>query len=49
MLLEDAQLFESCDVGSQVDEGNNVSLERGGDNDGQETSSHVASVEAYCQ
>ncbi|PIO10971.1 hypothetical protein AB205_0131990, partial [Aquarana catesbeiana] len=37
MLLEDAQRFESYDVGSQVEEGSNVSLERGGATEGQET------------
>ncbi|PIO40084.1 hypothetical protein AB205_0067120, partial [Aquarana catesbeiana] len=30
MLLENAQPFEGSDVGSQVEEGSNVSLERGG-------------------
>ena len=49
MMLGDAQQFDCSDVGSQVEEGNNVSLERGGDNDGQETSSHVPTAAAYCQ
>ncbi|PIO33739.1 hypothetical protein AB205_0110830, partial [Aquarana catesbeiana] len=37
MLLEDAQRFEGYDVGSQVEEGSNVSLERGGATEEQET------------
>ncbi|PIO12238.1 hypothetical protein AB205_0084570, partial [Aquarana catesbeiana] len=41
MLLEDVQRFEGSDVGSQVEEGSNVSLERGGATEGQETGSHV--------
>ncbi|PIO15447.1 hypothetical protein AB205_0105750 [Aquarana catesbeiana] len=49
MLLEDAQRFEGSDVGSQVEEGSNVSLERGGAQEGQETGSHVPPTAAYCQ
>ncbi|PIO33718.1 hypothetical protein AB205_0109420, partial [Aquarana catesbeiana] len=49
MLLEDAQQFEGSDVGFQVEEGSNVSLERGGATEGQETGSHVPPAAAYCQ
>ncbi|PIO28469.1 hypothetical protein AB205_0043560, partial [Aquarana catesbeiana] len=49
MLLEDAQRFEGSDVGSQVWEGSNVSLERGGAQEGQETGSHIPLAAAYCQ
>ncbi|PIO04539.1 hypothetical protein AB205_0056700 [Aquarana catesbeiana] len=41
MLLEDAQQIEVSDVGSRVEEGSNVSLEKGGAQEGQETGSHV--------
>ncbi|PIO15062.1 hypothetical protein AB205_0087710, partial [Aquarana catesbeiana] len=46
MLLEDAHQFEGSDVGSQVEEGSNVSLERGGAQEGQETGSHVSPAAA---
>ncbi|PIO14935.1 hypothetical protein AB205_0012650 [Aquarana catesbeiana] len=49
MLLENVHLFEGSDVGSQVEEGSNVSLERGGATEGQETGSHVPPALAYCQ
>ncbi|PIO26460.1 hypothetical protein AB205_0047100, partial [Aquarana catesbeiana] len=49
MLQEDAQQFEGSDDGTQVKEGSNVSLERGGAQEGQETGSHVPSAAAYCQ
>ncbi|PIO40246.1 hypothetical protein AB205_0046920, partial [Aquarana catesbeiana] len=49
LLLEDAQQFEGSDVGSQVEEGSNVSLERGGAQEGQETGSHVPQAAASCQ
>ncbi|PIO13245.1 hypothetical protein AB205_0133330, partial [Aquarana catesbeiana] len=49
MLMEDAQRLEGSDVGSQVEEGSNVSLERGGAQEGQKTGSHVPPVAAYCQ
>ncbi|PIO28954.1 hypothetical protein AB205_0121580, partial [Aquarana catesbeiana] len=49
MLLEDAQRFEGSDVGSQIEEGSNVSLEREGATEGQETGSHVPLAAAYCQ
>ncbi|PIO11987.1 hypothetical protein AB205_0008720 [Aquarana catesbeiana] len=49
MLLEDVQRFEGSEVGSQVEEGSNVSLERGGSQEGQETGSHVPPAAAYCQ
>ncbi|PIO24886.1 hypothetical protein AB205_0165790, partial [Aquarana catesbeiana] len=49
MLIEDAQRFEGSDVGSQVEEGSNLSLERGGAQEGQETGSHVPLAAAYCQ
>ncbi|PIO34552.1 hypothetical protein AB205_0056390, partial [Aquarana catesbeiana] len=50
MLQEDAQRFEGSDDGTQVDdEGSNVSPERGGAQEGQETGSHVPSAAPYCQ
>ncbi|PIO16386.1 hypothetical protein AB205_0099950, partial [Aquarana catesbeiana] len=49
MLLEDAQRFEGSHVGSQVEEESNLSLERGGATEGQETGSHVPPAAAYCQ
>ncbi|PIO28459.1 hypothetical protein AB205_0150110, partial [Aquarana catesbeiana] len=42
MLLEDVQRFEGSNIGSQVEEGSNVSLERAGATEGQETGSHVS-------
>ncbi|PIO37061.1 hypothetical protein AB205_0161950, partial [Aquarana catesbeiana] len=47
MLLEDAQRFEGSNVGSQVEEGSNVSLERGGVTEGQETGSRVSQQEPF--
>ncbi|PIO16632.1 hypothetical protein AB205_0066490, partial [Aquarana catesbeiana] len=49
MLLEDAQRFEGSDDGNQAEEGSNVSLERWGTQEGQETGSHVPPAAAYCQ
>ncbi|PIO14886.1 hypothetical protein AB205_0202070 [Aquarana catesbeiana] len=49
MLQEDAQRFEGSDDGTQVEEGSNMSLERGGAQEGQETGSHVPPAAAYCQ
>ncbi|PIO26623.1 hypothetical protein AB205_0019450, partial [Aquarana catesbeiana] len=49
MLLEDEQRFQGYDVGSQVEEGSKISLERGGAIEGQETGSHVPPPAAYCQ
>ena len=49
MLQEDVQRFEGSDDGTQVEEGSNVSLERGGAQEGQETGSHVPPAAAYCQ
>ncbi|PIO16625.1 hypothetical protein AB205_0193760, partial [Aquarana catesbeiana] len=50
ILQEDAQRFEGSDDGTQVeDEGSNMSPERGGAQEGQETGSHVPPVAAYCQ
>ncbi|PIO26436.1 hypothetical protein AB205_0152530 [Aquarana catesbeiana] len=49
MLMKDAQRFEGSDVASQVEERNNVSLERGGAQEGLETGSHVPPAAAYCQ
>ncbi|PIO35510.1 hypothetical protein AB205_0067030 [Aquarana catesbeiana] len=50
MLQEDAQHFEGSDDGTQVkDEGSNVSPERGGAQEGQETGSPVPPAAAYCQ
>ncbi|PIO11599.1 hypothetical protein AB205_0143370, partial [Aquarana catesbeiana] len=49
MLQEDAQRFEGSDDSTQVEEGSNVSLERGGAQEGQETGSHVPPAAVYCQ
>ncbi|PIO24495.1 hypothetical protein AB205_0066070, partial [Aquarana catesbeiana] len=49
MLQEDAQRFEGSDNGTQVEEGSNMSPERGGAQEGQETGSHVPPAAAYCQ
>ncbi|PIO40048.1 hypothetical protein AB205_0118050, partial [Aquarana catesbeiana] len=49
MLQEDAQRFEGSDDGTQVEEGSNVSLKRGGAKEGQKTGSHVPRAAAYCQ
>ncbi|PIO23226.1 hypothetical protein AB205_0027010, partial [Aquarana catesbeiana] len=50
MLQEDVQHFECSNDGTQVeDEGSNVSPERGGAQEGQETGSHVPPAAAYCQ
>ncbi|PIO24574.1 hypothetical protein AB205_0181620, partial [Aquarana catesbeiana] len=48
MLLEDVQRFQGSDDGTQVEEGSNVSLERGVATEGQETRSHVPPAAAYC-
>ncbi|PIO14926.1 hypothetical protein AB205_0174790, partial [Aquarana catesbeiana] len=49
MLQEDAQRFEGSDDGTQIEEGSNVSQERGGAQEGQQTGSHVPPAAAYCQ
>ncbi|PIO16248.1 hypothetical protein AB205_0186860, partial [Aquarana catesbeiana] len=49
MLQADAQRFEGSNDGTQVEEGSNVSLERGGAQEGQESGSHVPPAAAYCQ
>ncbi|PIO35023.1 hypothetical protein AB205_0052310 [Aquarana catesbeiana] len=49
MLQEDAQRFEGCDDGTQLEEGSNVSPERGGDQEEQQSGSHVPPATAYCQ
>ncbi|PIO11301.1 hypothetical protein AB205_0066730 [Aquarana catesbeiana] len=49
MLQEDVQQIEGSDDGTRVEEGSNVSLERGGVQEGQETGSHVPPAAAYCQ
>ncbi|PIO34626.1 hypothetical protein AB205_0033940, partial [Aquarana catesbeiana] len=49
MLQEDAQRFEGSGDDTQVEEGSNISLERGGAQEGQETGSHVPPAAAYCQ
>ncbi|PIN91233.1 hypothetical protein AB205_0105890, partial [Aquarana catesbeiana] len=47
LLLEDAQQFKGSNDGLQVEEGSNVSLERGGATEGQETDSHVPPAATY--
>ncbi|PIO35356.1 hypothetical protein AB205_0147830, partial [Aquarana catesbeiana] len=49
MLQEDAQHFEGSDDGTQLEEGSNVSPERGGAQEGQQSGSHVPPAAAYCQ
>ncbi|PIN97904.1 hypothetical protein AB205_0125780, partial [Aquarana catesbeiana] len=49
ILQEDVQRFEGSDDGTQVEEGSNVSLEKGGAQEVQETGSHVPRAAAYCQ
>ncbi|PIO13822.1 hypothetical protein AB205_0200190, partial [Aquarana catesbeiana] len=49
MLQEDAQRFEGSDDGTQLEEGSNVSPERGGAKEGQQFGSHVPPAAAYCQ
>ncbi|PIO10114.1 hypothetical protein AB205_0059330, partial [Aquarana catesbeiana] len=49
MLQEDAQRFEGSDDGTQLEEGNNVSSERGGAQEGQQSGSHVPPAAAYWQ
>ncbi|PIO12415.1 hypothetical protein AB205_0006430, partial [Aquarana catesbeiana] len=49
MLQEDAQRFEGSDNGTQLEGGNNVSPERGGAQEGQQSRSHVPPAAAYCQ
>ncbi|PIN95034.1 hypothetical protein AB205_0028600, partial [Aquarana catesbeiana] len=49
MLQEDAQRFEGSNDGTQLDEGSNVSLDRGGAQEGQQSGSHFPPAAAYCQ
>ncbi|PIO34747.1 hypothetical protein AB205_0194040, partial [Aquarana catesbeiana] len=49
MLQEDAQRFEGSNDGTQIEKGSNVSPERGGAQEGQQTGSHVPPAAAYCQ
>ncbi|PIO12694.1 hypothetical protein AB205_0099370, partial [Aquarana catesbeiana] len=49
MLQEDAKRFEGSDDGTQIGEGSNMSPERGGAQEGQQTGSHVPPAAAYCQ
>ncbi|PIO34484.1 hypothetical protein AB205_0104100, partial [Aquarana catesbeiana] len=49
MLQEDAQSFEGSDDGTQLEVGSNVSPERGGAQEGQQSGSHVSPAAAYCQ
>ncbi|PIO32066.1 hypothetical protein AB205_0005700, partial [Aquarana catesbeiana] len=49
MLQKDGQHFEGSDDGTQLKECSNVSPERGGAQEGQQSSSHVPSAAAYCQ
>ncbi|PIN99568.1 hypothetical protein AB205_0188900, partial [Aquarana catesbeiana] len=49
MLQEDAQRFEGSDDHTQLEEGSNVSPERGDAQEGQLSGSHVPPAAAYCQ
>ncbi|PIO29600.1 hypothetical protein AB205_0146400, partial [Aquarana catesbeiana] len=49
MLQEDAQRFEGSDDGTQLEEGSNMSPERGGAQEAQQSGSHVPPAAAYCQ
>ncbi|PIO29593.1 hypothetical protein AB205_0032110, partial [Aquarana catesbeiana] len=49
MLQEDAQHFEGSNDGTQLEEGSNVSLDRGGAQERQQSGSHVSPAAAYCQ
>ncbi|PIO41166.1 hypothetical protein AB205_0028290, partial [Aquarana catesbeiana] len=49
MLQEDAQRFEGSNDGTQLEEGSNVTPERGGAQEGQQYGSHVPPAAAYCQ
>ncbi|PIO40764.1 hypothetical protein AB205_0020230, partial [Aquarana catesbeiana] len=49
MLQQDAQRFEGSDDGTQLEEGSNVSPERGSAQEGQQSGSHVPPAAAYCQ
>ncbi|PIN95484.1 hypothetical protein AB205_0146300, partial [Aquarana catesbeiana] len=49
ILQEDAQHFEGSNDGTQLEEGSNVSPERGGAEEGQQSGSHVPPAAAYCQ
>ncbi|PIO40525.1 hypothetical protein AB205_0186310 [Aquarana catesbeiana] len=49
ILQEDAQGFEGSDDGTQLEEGRNVSTERGGAQEGQQSGIHVPPAAAYCQ
>ncbi|PIO31653.1 hypothetical protein AB205_0085470, partial [Aquarana catesbeiana] len=49
MLQEDARRFEGSNDGTQIEEGSNISQERGGAQGGQQTGSHVPPAAAYCQ
>ncbi|PIO40969.1 hypothetical protein AB205_0065230, partial [Aquarana catesbeiana] len=49
MLQEDAQRFEGSDDGTQLEEGSNVTPERGGAQEGQQSGSHVPPASAHCQ
>ncbi|PIO11155.1 hypothetical protein AB205_0077800, partial [Aquarana catesbeiana] len=49
MLQEDAQSFEGFDDDTQLEEGSNVSPERRGAQEGQQSGSHVPPAAAYCQ
>ncbi|PIO09079.1 hypothetical protein AB205_0200090, partial [Aquarana catesbeiana] len=49
MLQEDAQRFKGSDDGTQLEENSNVSPNRGGAQEGQQSGSHVPPAAAYCQ
>ncbi|PIO11071.1 hypothetical protein AB205_0214810 [Aquarana catesbeiana] len=49
MHQEDAQRLEGSDDCTQLEEGSNVSPERGGAQEGQQSGSHVSPAEACCQ
>ncbi|PIO10123.1 hypothetical protein AB205_0087070, partial [Aquarana catesbeiana] len=49
MLQEDAQRLEGSDDDTELDEGSNVSTDRGGAQEGQQSGSHAPPAAAYCQ
>ncbi|PIO28233.1 hypothetical protein AB205_0032600, partial [Aquarana catesbeiana] len=49
MLQEDTQRLEGSNDGTQLEEGSNVSPERGGAQERQQSGSHVPPTAAYCQ
>ncbi|PIO10254.1 hypothetical protein AB205_0065470 [Aquarana catesbeiana] len=49
MLQEDAQRLEGSDDDTELDEGSNVSTDRGGAQEGQQSGNHAPPAAAYCQ